>query len=138
MDPMVLAAGTALVGTMATDAWQHSRAAVIGLWRQFRPVEADGIGQELEELRAAVVATRSLRDDDVQAALAGVWHVRLQQLIAQSPGAIGPLERVLREALLPALPADDRARIGTLTMKARASGSARIYQTAGDQHITDT
>ena len=29
MDPLVLAAGTALIGAMATDAWQQTRTAVV-------------------------------------------------------------------------------------------------------------
>jgi hypothetical protein len=32
VDPIVLAAATALVGAMATDAWQQARTAVVAWW----------------------------------------------------------------------------------------------------------
>ena len=52
MDPIVAAFGTALVGAIATDAWQRVREAVAGLWRRVYPQrEYDGIVAELDELR---------------------------------------------------------------------------------------
>lgn len=44
MDPIVLAAGTALVGAMATDAWQQTRIAVVSWWGRVRSdEEAEGV-----------------------------------------------------------------------------------------------
>lgn len=137
MDPIVLAAGTALVSAMATDAWQHSRAALVAVWRQVRPAEGDTISRELEELRTAVIAAQAQRDDETQTALAGAWRVRLQRLVDDSPAVAGELERVLHEALMPVLSAHERPGIGSVTMRARASDSARVYQAAGDLHITE-
>ena len=56
MDPVVAAFGTALVGAIATDAWQQVREAVISLWRRVHPQKADDIGTELDELRDQVPA----------------------------------------------------------------------------------
>ena len=57
MDPVVAAFGTALIGAIATDAWQQVREAVTGLWRRVHPRrEDDGIGAELDELREQVLA----------------------------------------------------------------------------------
>jgi hypothetical protein len=37
MDRIVLAAGTALVGAIASDTWQQVRGAIVGLWRRAHP-----------------------------------------------------------------------------------------------------
>ena len=55
MDPFVLAAGTALIGAMATDAWQQTRAAVVAWWRRAHPGRADTVGAELDTARAQVL-----------------------------------------------------------------------------------
>ncbi|MDB4872445.1 MAG: hypothetical protein JWL97_3449, partial [Gemmatimonadales bacterium] len=37
MDPILVAADTALVGAMATDTWQQARAGAVALWRRLHP-----------------------------------------------------------------------------------------------------
>src|SRR5690349_14355645 len=51
MDPIVLAAGTALVTAMATDAWQSARDGAVALWRKVRPEQAEIVEAELAEVR---------------------------------------------------------------------------------------
>ncbi|MCI3273518.1 hypothetical protein [Streptomyces cylindrosporus] len=58
MDPIVLSAGTALVGAIATDTWDHARAAVVALWRRARPDQADVIDEELAASRRRLLAAR--------------------------------------------------------------------------------
>jgi hypothetical protein len=37
MDPFILAAATAIVSSMATDAWRQARSAIGQLWRRVHP-----------------------------------------------------------------------------------------------------
>lgn len=116
MDPIVLAAGTALVGAMATDAWQQVKHAVISLWHQVRPESTDEVGGELEELRRHVLQARAEGDEGTERALNGVWQLRLQELLRANPALAGNLRQVLDEVLTPALPAAGQTRIATILM----------------------
>ncbi|MFD5437995.1 hypothetical protein ACFWJ4_38315 [Kitasatospora sp. NPDC127067] len=136
MDPVVLAAGSALVSAMATDGWQQSRAAVVEWWRRRRPDRADDVGSELETVRAQVLAAREQGDEDTEQALAGSWRLRLQQLLSEDPALADELRRLLDEHLAPALSDGDRTRHRPIIMKAEASGNSRVYQAGRDQHIT--
>ncbi|MEV4365298.1 hypothetical protein ACWEPL_30035 [Nonomuraea sp. NPDC004186] len=137
MDPIVLAAGTALVTAMATDAWQQARAGAVALWRRFRPDQADAVEIELAEVRTQVLAARCDGDDDTERALAGSWQVRLAQLLRADPALAEELRRVLDEDLTPVLPQAEQEQIASIVMKATASGHGRVYQAGRDQHITD-
>ncbi|MGV9383441.1 hypothetical protein ACWDRB_47040 [Nonomuraea sp. NPDC003707] len=135
MDPIVLAAGTALVTAMATDAWQSAQAGAVALWRKVRPEQADLVEAELVEVREQVLQARGEGDADTEQALAGAWQVRLQQLLRADPSLAGELQRVLDEVLTPALEPADQERIGSLVMKATASGHGRVYQAGRDQTV---
>ena len=139
MDPVTLAAaaGTALVGAMATDAWAQAKAITVRLWRRVHPERATTVEAELVELRAEVLAARQAGDTQAEAALAAEWQQRLRRLLAANPSLAAELQRVLREELLPLLPPPEQTRVQTVTMTARASGHGRVYQAAGDQHITE-
>jgi hypothetical protein len=136
MDPIVLAAGTALVGAMATDAWQQARGATVDLWRRIRPERADRIGAELEALRGQVLAARESDDADTEQALVGAWRLRLDDILREAPGLAGELGRLLDEHLTPALPAEERERARSVVMRAEARDNSRVYMAGGDQHIT--
>lgn len=135
MDPIVLAAGTALVTAMATDGWQAARDGAVTLWRKVRPEQADAVEAELVEVREQVLEARRDSDPDTEQALAGSWQVRLQQLLRADPSLAGEIKRVLDEVLTPALEPADQARIGSWVMKAKASGHGRVYQAGRDQTI---
>lgn len=142
MDPIVLAAGTALVSAMATDGWQQARAATVALWRRIHPDHADPIGAELDVLRTSVLAAREAADEDTEQALAGTWRLHLQQLLRAEPDAApdaGPsaeLRRLLDEHLAPVLAADERSRLGSIVMTVEARDNARVFMAGRDQHIT--
>lgn len=136
MDPIVLAAGTALVSAMATDAWQQARAATVGLWRRTRPERADRIGAELDVLRGQVLAAREADDEDTEQALTGAWRLHLHDLLRENPGLAAELQRLLDEHLTPALPENEQARTRSVVMKAEAHDNSRVYMAGGDQHIT--
>ncbi|MET8518199.1 hypothetical protein [Streptomyces sp. NPDC005077] len=136
MDPIVLAAGTALVSAMATDAWQQARGATVALWRRIHPEQADHMGAELEALRARVLAARERGDEDTEQALAGTWRLHLQQLLLDDPNLATELQRLLDEQFTPALPPGEQTRIQSLVMRAEARDNARVYMAGRDQHIT--
>ncbi|GGM14361.1 hypothetical protein GCM10010129_68210 [Streptomyces fumigatiscleroticus] len=134
MDPVVLAAGTALVGAMATDAWEQARAATVALWRRVRPERAEDVSAELEELRGQVLAAREDGDEETEQALAGAWRLRLQRLLDAEPALAAELRRLLDDHLGPALTGGQQG--GTVVMTAHAHDSARVFMAGGDQHIT--
>jgi hypothetical protein len=136
MDPIVLAAGTALVSAMAADSWQQVRTATTALWHRFHPEQADEIAAELETLHASVLNAREQQDHDTEGAITGVWRLRLQQLLVDEPSAVGELRRLLEEHLAPALPPDEQRGVQSIVMKAEARDHARVYMAGRDQHIT--
>ncbi|MFD4659866.1 hypothetical protein ACFWP2_30035 [Kitasatospora sp. NPDC058444] len=136
MDPVVVAAGSALVSAMATDGWQQTRAAVVEWWRRRRPDRADEVGSELETVRAQVLAAREQGDEDTEQALAGSWRLQLQQLLREDPALADELQRLLDEHLAPAPSEGDRAQHRPIVMRAEARDNSRVYQAGRDQHIT--
>ncbi|AQZ65309.1 unnamed protein product [[Actinomadura] parvosata subsp. kistnae] len=137
MDPIVLAAGTAVVAAMATDAWQGARDGVVALWRRARPAEVEAVGAELESVRGQVLEARADGDDDTERALAGAWQIRLQALLRADPALAVEIQRVLDEVLRPALAPAGQPGPVSVVMEAKASGHGRIYQAGRDQHITE-
>src|SRR5271169_2546288 len=129
MDPVVAAFGTALVGAIATDAWQQVRKAVTGLWRRVHPLREDGgIGDELDELRDQVLAARRDGDVGTERALEGAWQLRLQQLLRADPALAAELQRVLDQVLTPALTPAEQTRVGTIIMTGRSRDSSTFTQ----------
>jgi len=129
MDPIILAFGPALVGAIATDAWQQAREAVTGLWRRGHPRQkADDIGAELDELREQVLLARRDSDTGTERALEGAWQVRLQQLLRADPSLAAELRRVLDEVLTPALTPAEQARIGNIIMTGSSHDSSTFTQ----------
>ncbi|MFI9330320.1 hypothetical protein ACIGZJ_22580 [Kitasatospora sp. NPDC052868] len=136
MDPVVLAAGSALVSAMATDGWQQARAAVVEWWRSRRPEQADEVGSDLEAVRAQVLAARDQGEEDTEQALAGAWRLRLQQLLSEDPALVGELRLLLDERLAPVLSDSEQTRNHQIIMKAEARDNSRVYLAGRDQHIT--
>jgi hypothetical protein len=132
MDPVVTAAGTAVVSAMATSAWQQARDAVVALWRRAHPEKAGQVSRDLEVLRAEVLRARRDGDADTEQALAGAWQAGLQRLIRQDPALAGAVRQLLDEHLIPALSAEEQARVHAVIQTARASGHSTIYQAGHD------
>lgn len=134
MDPLVLAAATAVVGAMATDGWQQGRTAVVALWRRARPADAPAVEGELEAVREEVLAARESGDRAAEDGLVADWERRLRRLLAADPRIGAELRRLVDEELGPLLPEDERDRARTITQNATASGNGRIYQAGRDLH----
>lgn len=128
MDPIVQAAGTALVGAVATDAWQQVKQAVIGLWRRVHPGQACRVSSELDELRNQVLQARADGDAGTEQALEGAWRLRLQDLLKTEPALAADLQQVLDQVLTPVLSEAGQARIGMIVMTATSRDSSTLTQ----------
>lgn len=136
MDPLVTAAATTLVSSMATDAWQQVRATAVALWRRALPESSTAVDTELAQVREEVVAARDGDDRQAEADLAQEWGLRLARLLRQAPELAGELRRLMDDEWLPLLAAEDGEPTAGIRMNATASGQARIYQAGRDQHIS--
>jgi hypothetical protein len=136
MDPTVMAAGTALIGAMVSDGWQHTRSAVVAWLRTARPEQAYSVGEDLEVARSQVLAARERGDADTEQALTGAWRLQLQQMVDEDPALVPALQRLLKDYLTPALPGADQSRIQQI-IDAQAQDQARQYIAGRDQHINE-
>ncbi|MGA4837845.1 hypothetical protein [Streptomyces sp. G45] len=123
MDQVAMAAGSALVGAMATDAWQQVRDAMADLWRRVRS-EPEPIGDDLGELRAQLRA--AAHDPATVRALEGAWQLRLQALLREHPEAAGELRQLLDDLLAPALGADRRAQVYAVFQTSTVHGGINV------------
>lgn len=89
------AGAVAVVAAMATDLWQGTRDAVLGLFRRGDPASTALVGAQLEE-GATLVRTTSA-PDDVRRALCGIWARELHELLLRDPACRGPLARLAAE-----------------------------------------
>ncbi|MFJ8935061.1 hypothetical protein ACIRL0_04990 [Streptomyces sp. NPDC102365] len=134
MEPVVLAAGTALVAAMASNAWEAARDALVGLWWKGKPEEAEAVGSELRRARSVVLEARRTNDADAEQALIVFWRMRFDQLLRKRPDLVGDLRGVLQDDLVPALDADDRDRVSVAFGRTEAHDHARIYRAGRDRH----
>ncbi|MES4906327.1 MULTISPECIES: hypothetical protein [unclassified Streptomyces] len=137
MDPIVLAAGGALVSAMATDGWQHARAAVVAWFRRHNPEQADNIYADLEVLRGQVAAARAEADQTTEQTLVRAWRARLQQLLDGDPELAVELRRLLEEHINPGPSLEERAQVRSVVMRAEAHDNSRVYMAGRDQYITE-
>lgn len=129
MDSVVAAFGTALVGAIATDAWEQVRDALTGMWRRVHPPhKADGVGTELDGLREQILQARLDSDTDTVKAFEGIWQLKLQEFLRADPALSAELQRILDEILIPALTPPEQARIGTILMAGSSHNSSTFTQ----------
>jgi hypothetical protein len=136
MDPIALAVATALLGAMATDAWQEARTAVVTWWRKNHPELAADISRELDSTYFRVTAAGRSRDEDIRRALTDAWRLRFQQLVDANPSGHQELRQLLDEHLAPALPPHEQAQVRQI-IHLHAQDQARQYVAGRDLHITE-
>jgi hypothetical protein len=132
MDPIVVAAGTAVVAAMTTSAWQQARDGVVALWRRAHPDKAEQVSKDLELVRAEMLQARRDGDLSTEQALAGTWQTELQRLIRRNPALTGEVRRLLDEHLLPVLSVEEQARVHSIIQIADATDHSTIYQAGRD------
>ncbi|MFF8593531.1 hypothetical protein ACF061_19230 [Streptomyces sp. NPDC015220] len=135
MDPLVMTAASALVSSMATDAWEQARHGVLTLWQRVRPERVPAIEGELAEVREEVLAARQAEDLEAEEELVRDWQRRLQRLVGADPAVHQELRRVLDEVLTPLLSRSEASSPRTVTMHARAGDNSVINQAGRDMNI---
>ncbi|MFI5940830.1 hypothetical protein ACIBCB_11310 [Streptomyces uncialis] len=138
MEPLVVAAGSALVAAMATDAWQQARTSAVELWRRVHPERVPAVEAELVEVREELLAARDSGETGTAEELALDWQRRLDRLLRADPGLADELRRVLDDHWLPATGAPPYAPQHHVQQHGTASGrQSQVYQAGGDLHIND-
>jgi hypothetical protein len=107
---LAAAGGSALVGAMATDAWQATRSRVARLFGRGGPHRQVSIAAQLDD-NAALVA-QAEDPDEVRQRLAPVWRLQLEALLRQHPNAEDEL-RALVAQIQEALPAPQQTWVQT-------------------------
>lgn len=129
------AGGSALVGAMATDAWQATRSGVAGLFGRGGPARQTAIAAQLDD-NAALVA-QAEDPDEVRQSLAAVWQLQLEALLRQDPGAEEEL-RALVAQVRQALPAPQQTWVQTNIARDQARqnivrhGTLHVHPGGGD------
>jgi hypothetical protein len=133
MDELALAAASALMTAMATDAWSEVHAGVVRLWRRVYPERVSAIDSELMDARDELVVSRQAGDAEVEKELAADWRRKFQRLTQAHPELIPEL-RLLEEEWTRLAPAAERNRSGATNIEqtAIATGGATINQAGGD------
>lgn len=131
MDPEITGlAGTAaatLVALLTTEGWERAKEQFASLWHRIQPERADAVAGELDAAREDLLAAQDGGDPDAEAELAAEWRGRIRRLLAAHPEAADQLKSLLAE-LAPEAPAAP-----SVTLRAVASGHARVYQAGRDQ-----
>ncbi|MFD5565096.1 hypothetical protein [Kitasatospora griseola] len=135
LEQLAQAAAPVVTRVMVTEGWALARSGLIALWRRFHPGQGESIGEELDDSRDELTAAREAGDESAVAGLQNEWERRLARLLRRDANAAPELRQLLDE-LRAALPADDAPTPG-VTLNARASGHAKIYQAGRDMTITD-
>jgi hypothetical protein len=104
------AGGSALVGAMATDAWQATRSGVARLFGRGGSARQAAVEAQLDG-NAALVA-QAPNPDEVRASLVPVWRLQLEALLREYPDVVEEL-RVLVGQVRESLPAAQQAWVQT-------------------------
>ncbi|MFF1277621.1 hypothetical protein ACFVZC_30130 [Streptomyces marokkonensis] len=135
MDPIVVAAGSALVAAMATDAWQQAQAGLVRLWQRVHPAQTDAVEEELAEVRTQVLSARDAGDAETERALTGSWQWRLQLLLRDDPALAEELRRLLDDTLAPAVRAHTQTDKPSTVINGTARDSSRLYIAGVNQYF---
>lgn len=122
-------AGTTIATLLATDTWNSVRNGVITLWRRVRPDHDEQIASQLDASRRDLLGARSSGDEEAEREIAAEWQGRIRRLLVAHPELVAELRSLLTE-LDPGTPP-----IPTVTQRATASGSSRVYQAGRDLNI---
>jgi hypothetical protein len=120
-------AAATVVTLLTTDAWGQVKKEIGGLWRRFRPSQADAVEADLTEARQEALAG----DEAVARMLIAEWESRLRRLLAADSAVADELARVIG-TLAGGPPGDERT---TVIQHAESSGHGTIVQAGRDARI---
>jgi hypothetical protein len=118
-------ASVTITNLLATDAWEQVKEKIGGLWRRFRPEQADAIEAELTRAHLEIESA----DEAVVLAITKDLESRLLRLLAANVTVAAELRRVVDE--LGSLKAGQQVR-GSVWQSAKASGRSTVIQVGGD------
>jgi hypothetical protein len=131
LETLVVAGASALIGAIATDAWQTARSGFAKLLGRGDRQKQELADRRLDEAAAQVAQAGHDNQDRVRGELLAAWQVRLQDLLEEHPDAMDEL-RILTAQVQAQLPAAQQAWV----QHNLASGHGTVYGVqAGDQHI---
>lgn len=128
------AGGSALVGAMATDAWQATRSEVARLFGRGGPVRRSVIEAQLD--RNADSVEHAANPDEVRRNLAAGWRLELEALLREHP-EVEEEVRALVAQVAEALPASHYAWVQTNIAHEQATqnivqhGSLHVHRSDG-------
>ncbi|MBQ0850241.1 hypothetical protein J8N05_18785 [Streptomyces sp. BH-SS-21] len=136
MDPITMAAATALISAMATDGWQRAVNALVQWWQRARPEQAETAPDELAFLHRYVLALQAMQTPSPEAeeALIRVWQARLAQLAGDNTQLRADL-RQLAEDIARQLPGPEQERVTSVYQNAQADRRSKVIQVGGDVTI---
>jgi hypothetical protein len=88
------------------------------------------VKKELAEVRERVLTARRMGDASAEGDIVNSWQERLDQFLQEDPELAGDLRQLLDNHLFPVLSRSEQTQVGRISLQARASGHARIYQAA--------
>jgi hypothetical protein len=104
------AGGSALVGAMATDAWQATRSGVARLFGRGGPARQSAIEAQLDD--NATLVAQAGNPEEVRASLVPVWRGQLEALLREYPDLAEDLRGLVAQ-VREALPASQRSWVQT-------------------------
>lgn len=107
---LATAGATALVQQMATDGWTAARDRMVAFFAGRGSATPAAVEEELDTVRAELVAARRDEDEQLVADVQAEWRARLRRALAADPAAAAELRAVLDE-LTPAAPETRQASI---------------------------
>ncbi|MFE7977205.1 hypothetical protein [Streptomyces shenzhenensis] len=122
-------AGTTIATLLASDAWNGVRNGVLALWRRVRPDHEEHVAAQLDASRRDLLDAQADGDEETEREIAAEWRGRIRRLLVTHPELAVELRSLLTE-LAPGTPATV-----TVTQRATASGSSRVYQAGRDLNV---
>ncbi|MFJ6571934.1 hypothetical protein ACIQNU_31475 [Streptomyces sp. NPDC091292] len=124
-------AGTTIATLLATDAWTGMRNGVVALWRRVRPDHGEHVAAQLDAERQDLLDARAAGDEETEREIAAEWGGRIRRLLVTHPELAAELRSLLAEL------APNTFTTATVTQRATASGSSRVYQAGRDLNVDE-
>lgn len=94
---LATAGATALVQQMATDGWTSARDRMVTFFSRRGSASPAAVEEELDTVRAELVAAQGNEDEDLVADVRSEWRLRLRRTLAADPEAAAELRALLDE-----------------------------------------
>jgi hypothetical protein len=116
----------AIVTLMVTDAWQKTKGLAIRIFSHKSPREAETIAQELEASRNKILTLDSASSDEIMRHEIDRWEAHLRLTLLEDDVTAALIEELIEVAK--GQHSIGSATAGDISMRAKAKGTARIYQ----------